>query len=216
MTVVLWVSVGVLFYIYAGYRLLLQLIVTVRGPRPIRTGDETPRVSLVISAYNEDSVIRAKLENTLALDYPEDRLEIVVVSDASTDDTDDIVKGFAPRVRLERQRHRLGKTAGLNQVLPTLTGDIVVFSDANAMYQPDAVRMLVRNFGDPAVGCVTGESRYVGGQGTGAGSRRACLLGVRDDPQAARDGGRIHGGWRRGHLCHSAAVVDPASTDGHQ
>lgn len=157
-------SLAVLAYIYAGYPLLLQLIVWIRGARPVRKGDALPPVSLVISAYNEEAVIRAKLENALAIDYPEDRFEIVVVSDESTDGTDAIVLSLGdPRVRLYRQAPRRGKTAGLNAVLPTLKGEIVVFSDANAMYEPDSVRKLVRNFSDPRVGCVTGEARYLQG-----------------------------------------------------
>ena len=148
-------------YVFVGYPLMLALIVRVRGERPIARRDITPHVSLIISAYNEAAVIRAKIENALSLDYPDDALDIVVISDASSDGTDDIVRAFAPRVRLARQDARRGKTSGLNRVLPTLRGEIVVFSDANAMYQPDALRKLTRNFADPAVGYVTGEARYL-------------------------------------------------------
>src|SRR5262245_43503527 len=112
---VLLLSLGVLAYVYAGYPLALDLIVWVRGARRIVRGPDLPRVSLVISAYNEGDVIATKLENALALDYPRERLEIVVVSDASTDDTDRIVGTFAERgVCLARQAERRGKTAGLN------------------------------------------------------------------------------------------------------
>jgi cellulose synthase/poly-beta-1,6-N-acetylglucosamine synthase-like glycosyltransferase len=152
-------------YVFVGYPLLLRVVVRVRGKRPIRSRDITPSVSLVISAYNEAPVIRAKLENALSLDYPAGALEIVVVSDASTDNTDKIVSQFAPRgVRLIRFGDRRGKTAGLNRALPMLRGELVVFSDANAMYEPDALRKLARNFGDPEVGCVTGEARYLPGR----------------------------------------------------
>jgi cellulose synthase/poly-beta-1,6-N-acetylglucosamine synthase-like glycosyltransferase len=152
----------VLAYVLVGYPLLLRLVVRARGPRPILKRDITPPVSLVISAYNEADVIAQKIENALALDYPPDSLEIVVISDASDDDTDDVVRGYASRgVQLRRQAERRGKTAGLNAVVPYLTGEIVVFSDANAMYETDAVRKLVRSFADTTVGCVTGEARYV-------------------------------------------------------
>lgn len=155
------ISAGALLYAFAGYPLLLWLIVRVRGERRVRHGQALPRVSVIISAFNEAAVISQKLENTLALDYPGDRLEVVVISDASSDATDQIVREFAPwGVRLARQAQRRGKTAGLNDVVPGVSGEIVVFSDANAMYAPDALRMLVRNFADPAVGCVTGEARY--------------------------------------------------------
>jgi cellulose synthase/poly-beta-1,6-N-acetylglucosamine synthase-like glycosyltransferase len=167
--VVLGLSVGVLFYVYFGYPLLLAVLVRLRGARPVRRDDVLRRVSFVISAYNEGDVIRRKLENALALDYPRELLEIVVISDASTDDTDAIVGEYAARgVTLVAQAARRGKTAGLNRTVPQLTGEIVVFSDANAMYQPDALKMLVRNFADAGVGCVTGEARYLTGDGTAA------------------------------------------------
>jgi cellulose synthase/poly-beta-1,6-N-acetylglucosamine synthase-like glycosyltransferase len=164
MVVLFWLSAGALVYAYAGYPLLLWLIVRLRGARAVQRGTGMPPVTLVISAYNEAAVIRAKLENVLRLDYPSHLLEVVVVSDASSDGTDDIVREFAGRgVRLARQEVRRGKTAGLNNTVPQVSGEVVVFSDANAMYQPDAVRMLVRNFEDPQVGCVTGEARYLEG-----------------------------------------------------
>lgn len=163
------VSLAALVYVYAGYPLILQLLVWIRGARPVRRGSALPRVSLVISAYNEADVIREKIENALALDYPKGLLEIVVVSDASSDGTDEIVQAYAARgVRLLRQEERRGKTAGLNAVVPTLSGGIAVFSDANAMYEADAARKLVRNFEDPEVGCVTGEARYLKGDRSAA------------------------------------------------
>jgi len=163
MVALLLVSVAVLAYVVAGYPLLLRLIVAMRGPRVVRQADDhVPSLSFVISAYNEADVIRKKLENTLDLDYPSDRREIVVISDCSDDGTDEIVLTFASRgVRLARQAQRRGKTAGLNQTLASLTGDIVVFSDANAIYERDALRKLVRNFADSEVGYVTGEARYL-------------------------------------------------------
>jgi cellulose synthase/poly-beta-1,6-N-acetylglucosamine synthase-like glycosyltransferase len=172
--VVLTLSLAVLAYIYAGYPAALMALVRLRRPRLVQQAPITPPLSLVISAYNESSVIRRKLENALALEYPREQLEIVVISDASSDRTDDIVLEFADRgVRLERQRERRGKTAGLNNTVPSLKGEIVVFSDANAMYQPDALLKLARNFADPAVGCVTGEARYL------AGAARAADVGER-------------------------------------
>ena len=169
MDLLVWLSLAIFSYVYVGYPLLLTLIVRLRGARSVRVDDSTPRISLVISAYNEAAVLRQKLENALSLDYPADALEIVVISDASTDATDQIVRAYAGRaVILKRQAERKGKTAGLNQTLPELCGEIVVFSDANAMYESDALRKLVRNFADPAVGCVTGEARYVKGGATAA------------------------------------------------
>lgn len=161
---ILGLSVAAIGYVYVGYPLLLKLLVWLRGVHPVQRADVTPSMTLLISAYNEAAVMRAKLENALALDYPRERLDIVVVSDASTDGTDAVVAEYAARgVRCVRQEWRRGKTAGLNIVVPRLKSDVVVFSDANAMYEPDALRMLARNFADPAVGCVTGEARYVAG-----------------------------------------------------
>ena len=170
MTLLVVLSVAVLGYVYVGYPALLHLVVRVRGRRRIRQAAVTPRLSLVISAYNEADVIGRKLENTLALDYPAGQLEVVVISDASDDGTDEVVKAFSHcGVRLARQAERRGKTAGLNSTLPGLSGEIVVFSDANAMYERDALLKLARNFADPEVGCVTGEARYIPGDGSAAG-----------------------------------------------
>src|SRR5262245_11136491 len=140
--VLFWFSVGLLLYIYVGYPALLRVLARLRV-RPVRKADITPRISLVISAHNEAAVIRAKLENARQLDYPPGLFDIVVVSDASSDGTDDIVREYETRgVILRRQAVRKGKTAGLNAVVPTLLGEIVVFSDANALYVPDALRKL--------------------------------------------------------------------------
>ena len=164
MILLLSLSLGALAYVYIGYPLLLQLIVALRRPKLVRSAPVEPTVSFVISAFNEVAVIRRKIENTLALDYPKDRLQVVVISDRSDDGTDDVVREFAGcRVVLKQQEQRRGKTAGLNRTIPALTSEIVVFSDANAMYEPDALRKLVRNFADPVVGCVTGEARYMKG-----------------------------------------------------
>ena len=156
------ISVGVLLYVYVGYLLALKVLVWLRGARRVEQAPITPPLTLVISAYNEAAVIQKKLENALALDYPRDKLEIVVISDASDDGMDEIVQLYAANgVRLFRQAERRGKTAGLNAAIPTVRGDIVVFSDANAMYREDALLMLARNFADPSVGCATGEARYL-------------------------------------------------------
>jgi cellulose synthase/poly-beta-1,6-N-acetylglucosamine synthase-like glycosyltransferase len=117
-------SLAILVFIYAGYPLLVALIVRVRGPRPVQQGDRLPHVSFVISAFNEADVIRRKLENTFGIDYPAELLDVVVISDASTDGTDDIAAEFTAThgVVVARQAKREGKTAGLNRTLPTLRG----------------------------------------------------------------------------------------------
>lgn len=161
MEVLFWLVFGIVAYVYAGYPAALWVLAAIGGARRVHTGADLPTVTLLISAYNEDDVIAAKLENTLSLDYPPERLQILVVSDASDDQTDAIVASFESRgVTLLRMPERSGKTLGLNAALAEATGAVVVFSDANAMYERDAVRMLVRNFADAEVGAVVGESGY--------------------------------------------------------
>jgi cellulose synthase/poly-beta-1,6-N-acetylglucosamine synthase-like glycosyltransferase len=152
---------SLLAYIYFGYPLLLCLLAHL-FPRPHRTDEEhLPTVTLVISAYNEADVIRAKIENSLSLDYPKQSLSIVVVSDCSSDGTDAEVLAFAGRdVRLVRASERRGKTAALNLALAGVTSEIVVFSDANAIYDRSAIRNLVRHFADPIIGYAVGHARY--------------------------------------------------------
>ena len=155
------VNLLVLAYIFIGYPILLALLSVLRPARVIDKGDIRFTVTLLISCYNEETVIRQKLENALESDYPEEKLRIVVISDGSTDRTDAIIAEFQPfGVHLVRQEGRLGKTCGLNLAMTEVDSDIVVFSDANAMYRPDAILRLVENFNDRRVGYVVGEARY--------------------------------------------------------
>jgi len=160
-TGVFWMSVGALVYVYAAYPVLLFLLRLV-ARNPSRRGDIEPTVCLLIAANDEESVIDAKIQNALALDYPRDRLEIVVASDGSIDRTNAIVRAFAPRVRLEDIPERAGKIAAINRAIQSVTSDIVVFSDANTFLDPGAIRSLVRGFADPAVGAVSGDVALVG------------------------------------------------------
>ncbi|MEZ5566601.1 MAG: glycosyltransferase family 2 protein [Gammaproteobacteria bacterium] len=155
-----WIGLALLVWVYALYPGLLWLLRAIGVRRPVRGRAVEPRVTLIVSAYNERQVISAKLDNCLRLDYPRDCLEVIVVSDASSDGTDEIVTAAGPPVRLLRMASRGGKTVGLNAALAAAQGEIVVFSDANAMYERQALRTLVQNFADPRVGAVTGESRY--------------------------------------------------------
>lgn len=167
---VFWLAVGMVAYVYAGYPLLIFALSRLR-PQPVRRDDVTPPVTFLIAAYNEATVIREKLDNTLALDYPPGLLEVIVVSDGSTDGTDEIItRDYAGRVRLLRLGGRQGKTLGQNRGAEAATGDILVFSDATTMYRPQALRALTRNFADPTVGLVTGQVLY--GLETGAAADR--------------------------------------------
>lgn len=158
---IFWLCAALVLYVYVGYPLLLKLVHMLAGRAPVHEPTLEPSLTLVISAFNEEASIREKLDNTLQLDYPMQRLQVLVVSDASDDRTDDIVREYAARgVTLLRMPDRGGKTVGLNAALREATGDVVVFSDANAMYRRDALRRLAAPFADPAVGAVVGESTY--------------------------------------------------------
>jgi cellulose synthase/poly-beta-1,6-N-acetylglucosamine synthase-like glycosyltransferase len=177
--IIFWAATAALLYAYAGYPVLLAFVSLFKGQRAAQRDDAhaaavLPFVSVVITAYNEERDLGAKLENTLALDYPPDRLEIIVASDCSTDRTDEIVHTFAARgVRLHRQPERLGKTAAQNAAVERARGEIILFSDATTLYQPDVLRRMIPNFTDASVGCVAGKLIYVdpAGTNTGRGAR---------------------------------------------
>jgi len=157
---IFWISAGFTVYAYAGYPLLLWLVQFVFR-RPVRKENIEPSVSLLISAYNEAKVIAAKVRNSLAIDYPAERLEIVVASDGSTDGTAQIVRSLIQeeghgRIRLMEFSLNRGKIVVLNDAVPQLRGEIVVFSDASSMLASDSVRNLVANFADQQVGAASG------------------------------------------------------------
>jgi cellulose synthase/poly-beta-1,6-N-acetylglucosamine synthase-like glycosyltransferase len=154
-------------YPYVVYPVLLKLLSFFRH-MPILIKESTPRVTVIISAFNEEDVIAKKIENTLALDYPKENLEIIVVSDNSTDRTDEIVKRYESRgVILLSQPVRRGKTAGLNDAVRNARGKILVFSDADSMYESNALKIISGAVAsDRRIGLVTGSTNYVSeGQG---------------------------------------------------
>jgi cellulose synthase/poly-beta-1,6-N-acetylglucosamine synthase-like glycosyltransferase len=162
--VVFWASLSALVWTHFGYPVAVAALARLR-PRPPRRADIAPPVSLIVPAYNEEDVIERKLENVLALDYPPERLEIVVTSDASTDATHEIVAGFAARgVRLI-ECDRGGKVAAQDRAVRETTGEIVAFGDANVEWEPGALRELVAPFADPAVGMACGHVRLVNPSG---------------------------------------------------
>jgi cellulose synthase/poly-beta-1,6-N-acetylglucosamine synthase-like glycosyltransferase len=159
--IVFWLSAAALVYAYVGYSLLIALISWLR-PRPVGRDNVSPSVSMIITAYNEERDLAAKLENTLTIDYPRELLEIIVASDYSSDRTDEIVRSFAERgIVLLRQAQRLGKTAAQNAAVDKARGEIILFSDATSLYQADVLRKIVPNFADSTVGCVGGRLIYV-------------------------------------------------------
>lgn len=143
-------------YIMVGYPLLLRVLARRHG-RPHRRGDITPSISVIIAAYNGEKYLAAKLESVLALDYPAERMEVIVVSDGSTDRTDEIARQYEDRgVRLLRVE-RGGKPAALNAALPQASGEVLVLTDVRQLLEADSVRRLVSGFADAEVGVVSGE-----------------------------------------------------------
>jgi glycosyltransferase involved in cell wall biosynthesis len=169
-TVVFWLSVLLLAYVYAGYPALVWLVSRLRREPAWPAGGDRPTVSVLIAAYNEAAHIEATVRNKLTQDYPPEKLEVLVVSDGSTDGTDEIVQAIADvRVRLVRQEPRAGKTSGLNLLAPHARGEVLVFSDANSHYAPETVAELVKPLADPAVGYVTGRMLYRAPDGSTSG-----------------------------------------------
>lgn len=170
------VAGSALFALAAPF-VLYPLVLWLRArlsPVPVASGDCTPRVSLIVCAHDEADTIAAKLENALALDYPPERLEIWVASDGSTDGTVEIAHGFAARgVRvLDLPRH--GKAHALDAAVQASSGEVLAFSDANSLWQSQALRALVRPLADPTVGGVAGDQRYQRREGSASGDRSAA------------------------------------------
>lgn len=157
-------GLGLLALLHAYFLYPISLLL--RRPRPVAPGTERdpdvwPSLTLLISAYNEERTLRSKLENVATLDYPHDRLRVLVVSDGSTDGTDAIARAFADRgIGLVTVPGRHGKVACLNLVLPDVRSDLVVMSDANSMYESASLKRLARHFLDEKTGCVCGELQY--------------------------------------------------------
>jgi cellulose synthase/poly-beta-1,6-N-acetylglucosamine synthase-like glycosyltransferase len=139
-------------------------------PRKVKKSEFAPNVTVLITAYNEEKDIRAKLENTLLIDYPQEKLEILVASDGSTDKTDEIVREFSARgVKLFHQKGRVGKTVTQNNAVEQSSGEIILFSDATTMYRHNVLQEILPNFADQTVGCVAGKLIYVDSTKSGVG-----------------------------------------------
>lgn len=157
-----WLSAALIAHGYLGYPLLIYILARLRG-RPHRRGEIYPRVSLLVPAYNEGHSITAKIQNCIQLDYPRDRLEVLVASDGSTDETATAIEA-ATRAGVIRgivYPQRRGKASVLNDLVAIASGKILVLSDATTMLEPGSLRALVSNFADPRVGCVSGIYRIV-------------------------------------------------------
>jgi len=155
--ILIWVSLAVLFYVHLGYPLLLLVWRGLRA-RPVRKAPCEPTVSVVLAAHNEKERIEAKIRNLLEMDYPREKLQVVVALDAPTDGTEEIVWKFAGRnIDVIYYSPHRGKAGALNRAVAAAEGEIVVFADARQQFARNAVRELVANFSDPSVGAVSGE-----------------------------------------------------------
>jgi len=159
--IIFFLSLAMLFYTYGGYPLFVYLYSRL-FPKRIAKKNIEPRVTVLITAYNEEQAIRAKLENTLLIEYPKEKLEILVASDGSDDQTEELVREFSGEgVKLFRQPGRKGKTYTQNKAVEKATGEIILFSDATTMYKENILYEVLPNFADESIGCVAGKLIYV-------------------------------------------------------
>jgi poly-beta-1,6-N-acetyl-D-glucosamine synthase len=164
MKILLWLSLFVVFYAFAGYGLLLFLMVKVKRflkgkpVIPVVAEADLPTCSLVIAAYNEESFITEKIKNTLALQYPAGKLELIFITDGSSDRTPQLVAAY-PQIKLMHSPERRGKIAAVHRAMETVTTDVVVFTDANTYLNPDALLKICRHYADSRVGAIAGEKR---------------------------------------------------------
>ena len=160
-----WFSLGIILYTYIGYPLFIAILAIFR-PAPKKYENSFPAVTLLIAAYNEELVIENKIRNSLSIEYPKTRLQILVVTDGSSDQTPEIVGRFTDNgVELLHQPERRGKMAAINRAIPRVRGEIIVFSDANNYYQPDTLSKLIAPFSDKNVGAVSGSKVIDQGDG---------------------------------------------------
>lgn len=172
MKIVFWTSAFVIVYAYVGYPLVL-LLLRIFIHRPVRKSPIEPYVTLVVPAYNESRVIEAKIRNAASLDYPVDKLEVLIASDGSSDGTVELARHLSDgnRIRILAFPDNRGKISVLNDAVREARGEIIVFSDASAMLKSDSIRLLVANFADPEVGAVGGIYRVQHASGARLGSQ---------------------------------------------
>jgi len=162
--VVFWISLGIIFYTYIGYGLIISLVNCInrlfRHDEPIEMEYFEPTVTLVVAAYNEEDCIHQKIENCLELDYPDEKLDIIFITDGSTDSSYNIISKYS-RVRLLHLPERRGKSAALNRAMRYVDTTLVIFCDANTILGRDSIKMIVKHYSDPRIGGVSGEKRVL-------------------------------------------------------
>jgi len=164
--IIFWNSFLLLLYAFAGYPLVIKILAIIAGNNTRQDEAFTPSVSIILSVYNEEEVIESKIANFIALDYPDTLFELVIISDCCSDRTDELIQKHAnQRIRLIIQTERSGKTRNLNRGVAEARGEILVFTDANAIFDRDAIKHLVHHFVNPEVGLVSGKSVYLDAAG---------------------------------------------------
>lgn len=166
LTIIFWVFLGLLFYTYVGYSIIASLFRVGTKPNSNAVTEHLPDVTIVIPEYNEASILAAKIENSLDINYPEDKLHIIVISDGSTDSSGEVLKDY-PSIQFMKQDTRQGKAAALNKAMSIVDTPIVVFSDANSMLNKDCIRYMVSHFANDNTGAVAGEKKVLHTSGVG-------------------------------------------------
>jgi cellulose synthase/poly-beta-1,6-N-acetylglucosamine synthase-like glycosyltransferase len=174
--ILFWSFAAIVFYTYIGYGIVLFILVKVKAlfikqsliTKQVESA--LPEISLLIPAYNEESVVEEKMQNSLALNYPPDKLKILWITDGTNDSTNDILKNGYPQVTVLYESKRAGKTAAINRAIPYINSPFVVFTDANTMLNRDAILEIAHAFKNPDVGCVAGEKRIMVNEKDGAAS----------------------------------------------
>ena len=168
MQLIFWISAGAIVYAYFGYPVCLYVLSLFRRKTVQRDEQLLPRVSLIIAVHNEQERVQKKIDNTLSLDYPADRLEVIFASDASTDRTEAIIQTYE-ELKVVRSQERKGKEFAQKCAVDQAAGEILVFSDVATMLAPEGLRTITASFADPTVGCVSSEDRFVDEKGQTSG-----------------------------------------------
>ncbi len=161
--VLFWIGIFIVFYSYIGYGILLYILVKIKkafSKDPIFDPNYEPNVALVVPCFNEADYIEDKIKNSLALDYPKEKLQLIFISDGSNDDTPERIKKY-PQVLALHENARNGKASAMNRAMAYVKAPIVVFCDANTELNPEAIREMVKHYSNPNVGAVTGEKRII-------------------------------------------------------
>jgi biofilm PGA synthesis N-glycosyltransferase PgaC len=176
METLFWISLSIIFYTFIGYALVITILSALKKKKkslPELSDEDLPEVTMLIAAYNEEEIIADKIKNCLSLEYPKDKFKLVFVTDGSNDKTNSIIASYED-IKFEYRPERKGKIAATNRVMPSITTPITIFSDANVMLNPGAIKALVNPFQSNVIGAVSGEKRVLsethdGASATGEG-----------------------------------------------